>query len=695
MNLLIKKNSSRHPMRTLFCGSLAVIVFWGLILISGCSDWSSWPGKPLSEEDAVRKSQKSLGQKMILRQKFPWYSPAADDACFIPFPPERPLPQKRDDTPFRHFIYILMIVLAVMLLIPIIYFIVLAVMRLSGYEWNSRRKQEALERQRRIETLPEEAREVYDDLLGAAEKAFQSGNYRLALIYYFSHLLVLLDKSELIRMLRGKTNHEYLRELQHFAAVKPYYRRVMLLFESVYYGEHALVNEEFFPLWEERREVQTVVREEKKRAENAVIQAAVKTALILLLFGGTWFSGGCRSRRQVETDYAAYGAADESLNGITVFQDLCRQSGHTVRNGWLLKKETNDEVLVWMCYARGTFPESSLEKIKDWLEEKPDRIVVYVGRAFDAERDYWAKILPGIEKQEDKTEAELKRSEAAMAMRVFLERPVSFGKKKDADNSAAEESDPFPEEEDREEDCTCGEEENDEPHDNTLFEMKPLREEFHVTSLGGDRNWLEGMDTSGLRWSLFEEIVPKEDVKQDFQVLLESEGNWIAASVPMKKGRFIVVNNAGFLLNYQLIPHEHRKLANRLIREFGNSKKVYFLHSTHFIQDNDGDGEHVSSFDVILRFLQVWPYSILIWQCILPGIVFCFYKWPIFGRPRKLPQERHVNFGEHLTAYAGLLAATGEEYYVREQMRLYRKNQGLDDIAEGSGPQEHPGRKEE
>lgn len=663
------------------------LLLTALVLLAGCK-----AKKPLTDEKAVQTGKESLGQKTLGSKQFPWYSPTTDDACFVPFPevkvkenqPERDLNLDADYTFLGALVKVLIYMFILILLIPIVYFLILAVMRLSGHEWNLKRRREAEERQRRIETLPEEAREVYDDLLGAAEKAFRDGDYRRTLIYYFSYQLVLLDKSELIHMLKGKTNHEYLRELAQATGVRPFYHRAMQIFENVYYGEYELVTAEFFPIWEERHVMhQAVLEERKKREQNTPSLIRNTMLLLLIVVTGFLMFAGCQSKGEdVDTRYAPY--FDRSLNGTMVFRDMCEKSGCRLGTGGALAEQSDYQVLVWFSLEPNTPPQKTLDTLDEWLEEKPDRTVVYVGRAFEATWDYWETMHSRIDEEENKRKINSKRSEAESERNKFL------AKKKNPllPDKPKEIKDP-------------------KKKGNSLFVMTPLEKEYKMRSLVGSENWLRDIDLGKVRFSLFEQMTPAKTIADDdnqetpdettpesdenakeneekelppqFEVLLESEdGHWIVASTPRKKGRMILVNNGGFLLNYQLINHEHRKLANRLIHEFGEGrKKVFILYSDHDIYTYDlGDRTHQSSFDTVLKFLQAWPVSILFWQCILLGILFCFYKWPIMGRPRKLPQTRHVDFMEHISAYADLLSATGEEIYVRKQVKQFWKNQG-------------------
>jgi len=647
--------------------------------MTGCSGW--WTKKPLSDENAIRAGKESLGQGTLEKQ-FPWYSPTTDDACFVPFPKER---EPWAETPEMNLSFLALLIriglfiLVTLILIPIIYFLVLAIMKLYGYEWNTRRKQEAKERQRRIETLPEEARDVYDDLLGAAEKAFQAGDYHRALIYYFSYQLVFLDQSGLIRMQRGKTNHEYLRELFRTTDVKPFYERTMHLFETVYYGEHEMIPDRFLVVWNERNLMQNAVLEEVRRRESVTQapdtsrQNALKNTnwLLLILMAGALLLGcGC-GNRDIDTDYALP-FFDSSINGTTVFEDLCKKSGHHVRKSGFLKEKSNDEILVWFCWNRQTVPVHTLQKLSDWLNEKPDRTIVYVGRAFESDREYWDKIIPDIPDEASKHRAKTRRDAATFELRHFLDRDDPSVKHKVESKEKIE-----PEEENKKKKSKKDDDKTKiEPKKNDIFQMQPLKEEFVVRSLSGKENWIHGIDVDKIQWSLFEDLLPVEDGNNDFETLLESEGHQIAISTKFQKGRLICVNNGGFLLNYQLINHEHRKLANRLIHEFGDTpKKIFFLYSGHEIVEIQWVEERVSSFDMVIQFLQIWPFSVIFWQFILLGIIFCFYQWPIFGRPKKLPQKEHVNFGEHITAYADLLSSTGDEAFVKKQVEQHQKNE--------------------
>jgi hypothetical protein len=104
------------------------------------------------------------------------------------------------------------------------------------------------EERRRIEALPEPVRER-TRLLDAARRHYQNGNYDEAIIYLFSHQLVCLDKNYLIRLTRGKTNRQYLRELGPRDTIRRILADTIVAFEDVFFGGRSIGQERFERCW--------------------------------------------------------------------------------------------------------------------------------------------------------------------------------------------------------------------------------------------------------------------------------------------------------------------------------------------------------------------------------------------------------------------------------------------------------------
>jgi hypothetical protein len=103
--------------------------------------------------------------------------------------------------------------------------------------------------QQRIESLPFTMAKPRGDLLDEAMAAYQAGNYRLAVIFLYSYLLIQLDRNQQIHLARGKTNRMYLRELKRSPKLKTILETTMVAFEDVFFGNHNLSREAFETCW--------------------------------------------------------------------------------------------------------------------------------------------------------------------------------------------------------------------------------------------------------------------------------------------------------------------------------------------------------------------------------------------------------------------------------------------------------------
>jgi hypothetical protein len=102
----------------------------------------------------------------------------------------------------------------------------------------------------RIESLPFKIRGAPSDFLGQARRLFEAGNYSEAIIYLFSYQLVQLDKNHLIRLAKGKTNRQYLREIRQRANLRTILEATMIAFEDAFFGRKALSKDRFESCWQ-------------------------------------------------------------------------------------------------------------------------------------------------------------------------------------------------------------------------------------------------------------------------------------------------------------------------------------------------------------------------------------------------------------------------------------------------------------
>jgi hypothetical protein len=107
----------------------------------------------------------------------------------------------------------------------------------------------AASRKARIEALPFPVRRNVDDLLQEARRHYENGNFNEAIVYLFSHVLVELDRRQLIRLAKGKTNRQYLREIAALADLKRLVEETMITFEDAFFGHHRIARERFEWCW--------------------------------------------------------------------------------------------------------------------------------------------------------------------------------------------------------------------------------------------------------------------------------------------------------------------------------------------------------------------------------------------------------------------------------------------------------------
>ena len=91
-----------------------------------------------------------------------------------------------------------------------------------------------------VELLPVSLPRGRVDLLAEARRCYQCGDFAQAIVYYFSYQLLQLDKRQIIRLGRGKTNRQYLREVGPRSALRGLVEQTMTAFEEVYFGRRTL-----------------------------------------------------------------------------------------------------------------------------------------------------------------------------------------------------------------------------------------------------------------------------------------------------------------------------------------------------------------------------------------------------------------------------------------------------------------------
>ena len=100
-----------------------------------------------------------------------------------------------------------------------------------------------------LDALPTRVAPAKGGLLEEARRQYEAGNYNAAIVYLYSYELLKLDQAQMLRLARGKTNREYLRELAGRPELYGILAMTLVPFEDAFFGEHKLSRERFEACW--------------------------------------------------------------------------------------------------------------------------------------------------------------------------------------------------------------------------------------------------------------------------------------------------------------------------------------------------------------------------------------------------------------------------------------------------------------
>lgn len=253
------------PWRFLGCRlwQVAFVLVWRLAITAAALGQSAMPGEAGEAVEAGREALQG-------RTYYPWYDPQTDSVRRLDVaPPQEPPPPTNPnwrwpewkgwnvDWSLADIFWSAMQVLFWGVIVAVfVYLIVLLTRVFLGRETaaaisaDDSQHIEAGTIADRIENLPFEVRRPQGDLLGEARRLYEQGDFAQAVVYYFSYLLVELDRRQVIRLTRGKTNRQYLREVRRQREdVAGLVERTMVAFEDVFFGDHNLDRERFEACW--------------------------------------------------------------------------------------------------------------------------------------------------------------------------------------------------------------------------------------------------------------------------------------------------------------------------------------------------------------------------------------------------------------------------------------------------------------
>ena len=336
---------------------------------------------------------------------------------------------------------------------------------------------------------------------------------------------------------------------------------------------------------------------------------------------------------------------DQSINGNTVFMDMCASEGARCRRTFGLNKQCMKyDCILWFCSDNQNPDDKAVMWFEDWLSEKPGRTLVFVGRSFESDELYWTRMMeiaPKIEKREIQKKLSEAKSRSSLGFGPNLRRAFE-----------------------------------DKPNEKWFRTKKESeRKSFKITELSGNPTFVDGLDPTKTELQLYGEIEP---IGNDIQIILsgkpqdDTSPKVLIAEQKVGQSRILIVPSGTFLLNYPLVNRENRKLAGRFIELLAprNQKFLFLRMGSNLVERVDMSGPKNPGF-ILLQF---WPICLFFWHLIALGIVVCFWRWPVFGHSRELPPAISADFRQHIEAYAELLKKTADVGFAKEQIDKFLRD---------------------
>jgi hypothetical protein len=377
----------------------------------------------------------------------------------------------------------------------------------------------------------------------------------------------------------------------------------------------------------------------KRRA--GTISFAIQTAAALVLVVGS--VSGCS--RGPETVYGS--SRGDSVNGTAVLADLLRLRGHEVRTARHLTDELAGwaDVIVRFASIPGPPEREEAQWYAGWLDDEPDRSLVYVVRDYDAEAEYWKLVVDRLSAPTEanlRTEAEARRDRASHWISRLPSRAV-----KPADAS-------------------------------TWFTVdRALDPSAPCKALAGP--WADATDARQAAIPLHEPLSAKGT-----QVLLTGDDHVLAMQWQMGQGgKVLAIANGSFLLNVALVNPARRPLAEETADWIGEEpRRIAFVDGPSVIGDARGPRSLVEliSDDARIRWVVL--------HLGLFGLLACLARAPRLGRPHADPPSDADRPAAHAEALGTLLErgrSPGSALDLLATYRRWRFPRALHELSQGTG----------
>lgn len=319
-----------------------------------------------------------------------------------------------------------------------------------------------------------------------------------------------------------------------------------------------------------------------------------------------------------------------SLNGASAFVQLLRDAGHRTATRRALAERMigRHDVAIVFNSAFDAPDEEARKLLGRFLAAEGDQTLVFVVRDSDAAIAYWQAVAetPGLPAA--KAERARFKLESAAAE---LERDT-----REAFPAAPSDRSPF----------AYG----------LVVRDRPVPAPIDVAVAG---------ETAPIRaqWPLRRRLEPPRGMRTVWShagepLLVASRGS----------DRTLLLASAAPLLNGGLVDPGNRRLAAALVAQLPEEARVVVVGSARMRQE-EGD-ERPSAW----RLLTVQPNPWIFAQAVVAMALFCWWKAPIFGRPKREEARPPQDFGHHVEALGALLRKSRDEDFARGRLEAWRRS---------------------
>jgi hypothetical protein len=338
------------------------------------------------------------------------------------------------------------------------------------------------------------------------------------------------------------------------------------------------------------------------------------------------FVSGCA--QPLDTDYAD--PKGTSINGIASFVELVNASGRRAQV-WRAaspRMRTEVDAIVMFQTSHGPIATETIDNVRDLMYDGTVSTLLIVVRDSDCAIDYWRQIaaMPGL------SDSDKKAANASM-QQAILELGID----------------------------SAGEFRVDE---GKLYGLKRENRSGALVVIPVEVEADDGTIRVESRWELNRRLEPA----------VEAEMLWSTSGEPLLTEEFdeyglhfLVLASATPILNGGMVDPGNRQLAEELVKLLPEGGRVAITVSSRWSDGNFAESPST------LQFLKVHPHGWIFGQTLLALALFCWWKLPIFGRPRSAIDTEGARFGRHVEALGKLLQQTRDTAYARRILRDWQR----------------------